>query len=187
MALVLVVLLAAVAAPEVAPPPITSVVVYPDRASVTRRARVACGERVVASFAGLPPAADPASFRAQARGAAVDGLRIEERPRATAYAARVAALEARVVALDLEAAAARQQLAQLEARAAAAEAYQKVAERQVTAELWQARPDIAAWRIAFAAMLELGLEAARARTGVEARLRGLADQRAAARAEADAL
>src|SRR5881394_2788422 len=101
-------LLAAVTAPPagdmpVTDTPIVAVVVFPDRASVTRRARVTCGARVVVPFTALPPSADAASFRAQGRGAAVvEGLRFVERPRATAYAARVAGLEARRAALGLQ-------------------------------------------------------------------------------------
>jgi uncharacterized protein (TIGR02231 family) len=57
----------------------------------------------------------------------------------------------------------------------------------VTAELWQARPDTSAWRIAFESVLELGLQAARDRTAVDARVRRLGDERSALRAELAAL
>ena len=40
---------------------ISRVVVYPDRAQVSRIASVSCGERALVHFTGLPPAADAAS------------------------------------------------------------------------------------------------------------------------------
>ena len=55
------------------------VVVYPDRAQVTRTAQVACGGQSADAFASLPPAADVQSVRAaiDVAGAQVLGLRTE--------------------------------------------------------------------------------------------------------------
>ncbi|HEY0093402.1 MAG TPA: DUF4140 domain-containing protein, partial [Archangium sp.] len=52
-----------------APAKVSSVVVYPDRALVTRVETVACTGRVLAVFESVPPAADPSSFRARSEDA----------------------------------------------------------------------------------------------------------------------
>lgn len=88
-------LLFAAAAAHAATPEgaVRRVVVYPDRALVTRSAQVACGTRVPVHFAALPPATDPASLRAETSRGQIEGLRAEEQPRETAYAKAVAELD----------------------------------------------------------------------------------------------
>src|SRR5687768_14377037 len=54
---------------------VEKVVVFPDRAQVTRKVEVSCGKRAVASFVALPPAADPQTFRARVSVGTVEGLR----------------------------------------------------------------------------------------------------------------
>ena len=75
----------------VTPPRISEVVIYPDRAQVTRVESLPCGARAVAAFGQIPPAADPASFRARTSLGAVEGLRSEERTRAESFAPEVKA------------------------------------------------------------------------------------------------
>lgn len=72
---------------------IRRVVVYPDRALVTRVATMACGVRVPLRFPSLPPSADAASLRAETSVGHIEGLRAEEQPRETAYAKAVADLD----------------------------------------------------------------------------------------------
>ena len=64
--------LVALATPALAAPSrIASVLVYPDRAQVTRTVSLPCEGRPVALFEGLPPSADRLSLRARAVGAQV--------------------------------------------------------------------------------------------------------------------
>lgn len=68
---------------------IHEVVVYPDRAQVTRRTLVTCGTRVLVPFAKLPPAADLGSLRARTSVGTMDGLRVEQHSLAEAYSKSV--------------------------------------------------------------------------------------------------
>ncbi|WP_224364970.1 mucoidy inhibitor MuiA family protein [Hyalangium versicolor] len=73
---------------------VTSVVVYPDRAQVTRAQTVSCeGRNTLARFEELPPAADPISFRARVDRGTVEGLLASEQTRQTRYGAEQERLE----------------------------------------------------------------------------------------------
>src|SRR5262245_30105701 len=91
------------------PAPITRVVVYPDRAQVTRTATITCGRATAVAFEGIPPSADPASLRAHAAAGVtaipIEGLRWEERTRQEALSAEAAELDKQLRALDTERAA----------------------------------------------------------------------------------
>jgi uncharacterized protein (TIGR02231 family) len=163
------------------------VIVYPDRAAVTRRVIVACKDRASAEFAHLPPAADATSFRAQARGGTVEGVRASESTRTSAFSPRVAALDQRLRRLDEQLADAEAHLTRIEAGGENSEAFRSITEERVTRELAAARPDVTAWKAALATVLETGLAAARSRTPVDARLRALHRERDALAAERTAL
>ncbi|MFN7134430.1 MAG: DUF4140 domain-containing protein, partial [Myxococcales bacterium] len=75
-----------------AAPRFEEVVVYPDRALVTRVQEVRCGEVATARFEGIPPAVDPASFRATVRGGMADGVRSEQRTREQAFSTQLETL-----------------------------------------------------------------------------------------------
>ena len=91
------------------PAPITRVVVYPDRAQVTRTASIPCGRATAVAFEGIPPSADPASLRAHASAGSgaipIGGLRWEQRTRKEALSAEATELEKQLRALDAERAA----------------------------------------------------------------------------------
>ena len=87
------------------PPTISRVVVYPDRAQVTRSAKITCDARTVVTFSALPPGADPPSFRARVSAGTVEGLRYEQRTRREAYAPEVAQIDAELRKLQLDRAA----------------------------------------------------------------------------------
>ena len=53
------------------------VVVFPDRAQVTRVTQVQCGARVPVTFDHIPPVAAQDSFRARVFGGSIDGMRAE--------------------------------------------------------------------------------------------------------------
>jgi hypothetical protein len=68
---------------------IVKVLVFPDRALVTRQIPVACATGVRIELDGLPPSADGASFRAYTDRGTIDGLRTESRARIDAFAPKV--------------------------------------------------------------------------------------------------
>src|SRR5687767_4453117 len=81
---------------------ITGVVVFPDRAQVTRSEKTSCGQRQVVSFGAIPPSADPGSFRAQVEGGSVDGLRVEKQVRSDAFGKEAQEIDDQVEKLDGE-------------------------------------------------------------------------------------
>ena len=105
-------LLAAAALP--APAAAVHVVVYPDRARVTRVLEVPCAERARVSFGEVTPAADARTFRGSISEGTVEGVRWEERGRATAFAARAAALDRALLDLDGQITALEQRLVRTE-------------------------------------------------------------------------
>jgi N-terminal domain of unknown function (DUF4140) len=72
-----------------AQPGISEVVVYPDRARVTRKQLAACGRAATVELGGLPPAADVASLRAAVTDGELRGLWTEERARENAFSAEL--------------------------------------------------------------------------------------------------
>src|SRR6266699_3030294 len=85
------------------PSKVSQVVVYPDRAQVSRVVEVSCGAgRAAAVFASIPPSADPSSFRARASSGMVEGLRAETITRETAYAPEAKRLEADIRKLGVQ-------------------------------------------------------------------------------------
>ncbi len=92
-------LLAPLGARAATTPKVVKVVVYPDRALVTREAKVACGAGVKLELTELPPSADQASFRAFTDRGTIDGLRTESRARQEAFAARTRELDSKIEAL----------------------------------------------------------------------------------------
>lgn len=82
------------------PSKVVKIVVFPDRALVTREAKVACGKGVRLELEALPPAADGSSFRAAIDRGTVDGLRTESRTRVDAFAPKVRELDTKLEALQ---------------------------------------------------------------------------------------
>ncbi len=83
---------------------VSKVVVYPDRAQVSRTTQIQCGEKVQARFASLPPEADVQSVRAfvDVLGAQVLGVRTETEVLRTAYAKQVEQLDEEIRLVDGE-------------------------------------------------------------------------------------
>jgi uncharacterized protein (TIGR02231 family) len=156
---------------------IVEVVVYPKSARVTRRVEVTCGPGVVASFPGLPGAADPGSFRAHAPEANVQGLRWEARTRSPAAAGRAAALERQLRALEPRLEAARQRLVRIEGAGPAREHYFATAEQLISKQMTGGRPDLRAWSTALDTVLRVQLEAEQGRAAARRQLRTLEGQR----------
>src|SRR5438094_9906942 len=156
-----------------APPTISQVVVYPDRAQVTRAQTVECGKRAVARFGAIPPAADPASFRAQAGAGAVEGLRYEEHTLAEAYAPEVKELEAETRKLAALVEAERDRQRRSSSATQLASAFTDVAVARVGREMTEPAPSVKSWSSAFEGALAARQKAAAIHVEAQARIREL--------------
>ena len=175
-------------APQTTPAQVAEVVVYLDRAVVTRRLSVPCtGSVTTVTFARIPPAADPASFRPEVRGGNIESMRWVERARAGAFSPKLSALDERLRRLAVDVTAAEAELARITAGAESGEAYREITEQLVTKQLASSRPNLATWRRALDTVRDTGLLAARARTPVDARLRALGREQATLLAEREVL
>lgn len=164
-ALVLVVL-ASTSAPD-------QVVVFPDRAQVTRVTSLTCGARVPVEFANIPPAAAQDSFRARVSGGAIDGMRAELVRREKEYSPKLEALEKALEDVGVELAAASDQLARAQTQAKVGRQYTEVAVQLVSRELATERPDPKSWTTAFDASLGTSLSAAKQVAETNAKLKEL--------------
>lgn len=155
----------------VAPAKVSSVVVYPDRAQVTRVETVACTGRALAVFESVPPAADPSSFRARSEDATVESLVAEEHSRKEEFSPELETLRKKRETLEREMA----ELVDARARGLAlkqmGESLTEVAVERVTRELTEPKPDTRAWTLALDTALEARLRAASEVTARAARMR----------------
>ena len=150
---------------------IARVVVDPDRAQVTRRQKVNCAPQMEVEFASLPPAADLGSLRAGSAGAVVEGLEVQERPRAEAYAAQAAQLDEVIRALEAKEAARRDARERAFARDAAAVRYLELASASVQREMALPAPDTKAWAKAYDSTLAARMKAAQEEASAATALR----------------
>jgi uncharacterized protein (TIGR02231 family) len=134
-------LLAATGAPD-------EVVVFPDRAQVTRVTPVTCGARTAIVFENVPPAAVADSFRARMSDGTVDGLRAELVRAEKVYSEKADALEKRLEALLDEQRALDDQLARLESQRVMATRLREVAEQGVSREFAAEKPEPKTWQAA---------------------------------------
>src|SRR5262245_32963836 len=81
---------------------VSKVVVYPDRAQVIRTATVRCGPRAVATFEGIPPSADPRTFRARVDVGTLEGFTSEERSRTERFGSKLEEFEAEIRKVEQE-------------------------------------------------------------------------------------
>ncbi|WP_426757014.1 mucoidy inhibitor MuiA family protein [Myxococcus sp. Y35] len=128
---------------------VSTVVVYPDRAQVTREETVTCRGPTIARFEAVPLAAAADSLRAYAIGATVEGLISEERTREEAHREERTRLEARRDALAREQAALNDAAERVKDLRELASGYTDVAVDRVTRELTGGKPDTRAWTAAF--------------------------------------
>lgn len=165
---------------------ISKVVVYPDRAQVTRTAQVACGDKVQTRFASLPPAADVQSVRAaiDVAGAQVLGLRTETEVLRSPFAKQVEQIDEEIRQIDVEL----RQLGEKRGRERSVEAvatrYEDVAVAMLGRELVDppGNPQVVAqlpkaWSLAVDAPLKLRLEHAAGVAQVEKTTRELQKKR----------
>jgi len=128
---------------------VSTVVVYPDRAQVTREETVTCHGPTRARFEAVPLAAVADSLRARATGATVEGLISEEHTREESHREERTRLEARRDALIREQAILNDAAGRVKDLRALASGYTDVAVDRVTHELTSAKPDTRAWMAAF--------------------------------------
>lgn len=165
------------------PAQIKRVVVYPDRATVTREATVACGSHVIASFPGVPPAADPQSFRALAGHATVDGLRWQEHVRKDAYSAHAEALAKTIDGLATELAESQRDEAGAQQARTTARGYLTLAQWHLKREISAAKPATSVWKSAVDTAVEGELAASATLTNARLHSRELRRKLEQARAE----
>jgi len=167
MSSILALLLASTAAPD-------SVVVYPDRAQVTRTTQVTCGARVPVIFDNIPPAAAADSFRARLAGGTVDGLRAELVTREKQFGPKAEALAKQLNAVALERVGLQDQLARARTWSRLGQQYSEVAVNLVSREMSVENPNLGGWRAAFDSALTTGLSAAKLASETDAKLRDVA-------------
>ena len=155
---------------------VVRVVVFPDRAQVTRAQDVQCEARK-AEFLGLPPAADPGSLRAQTSEGGVESVDVIEEPRATAFSAEVEQLDAQLRSLDARLAALADAREKANNQARLAGGLEEVAAQLISSEMTQPAPDAKSWRAAFDATLQARLSGARDRSQIASQEREIARQR----------
>lgn len=178
---------------------VSDVVLFPDRADVTRTRELRCTPGLTVHFEALPPAADLRGMRALARGAGQAlGVRVVERRLEEAYGPERAAAEREQEVLEQRARDLEEARRRTDRQDTLGTRYAAVAQESLARELALPRPDPRAWTQALDAALETSLaaaraqaelevqgeELARARTGLEARLQQLKD--AARRVQRDA-
>jgi uncharacterized protein (TIGR02231 family) len=170
-------------AASAAAPQVSSVVIYPDRAQVTRTQTVTCNGATTAVFDHLPEAAARDSFRARAPGATLEGIAADtltleqtltdERRK---WEAAEAELERERAVLD-SASARAQDLDRL------SQGFIDVAVARVTGELTAPRPDTRGWAAAFDSALEVRLRAVKESRDISEKKSALERRRAEVDAE----
>ena len=141
------------------PAKLSSVVVYSDRAQVSRVETVPCAGRALAVFDDLPPAADPATFRARAEGASVESLVVDEHASRESFASEREALRVKREGLERELTTLADARARAQGQGQLGERLVGVAAARVKQELTEPRPDTRAWTQAFTAALDTRLRA----------------------------
>jgi len=149
------------------------VVVFPDRAQVTRVTSITCGARVPVSFENVPPSAPQDSFRARVVGGAIDGMRAELLRREKELNPKAESLVKALEALQLELENTADQLSRAQTQSKVGRQYTDVAVQLVSKELASERPDVKSWQTAFDTSLGSSLAGARQTAEVNAKLREL--------------
>ncbi len=149
------------------------VVVFPDRAQVTRVTTLTCGARVPVSFENIPPVATQDSFRARVTGGSIDGMRAELVKREQEFSPRVESLVKAFEALQLEIENASDQLSRAQNQAKVGRQYTEIAVHLVSREMATDKPDVKSWQAAFDTSLGASLAAAKQISDLNAKLREL--------------
>ncbi|MFT3709063.1 MAG: mucoidy inhibitor MuiA family protein [Archangium sp.] len=147
------------------------VVVFPDRAQVTRATTVQCGARVPVTFTDIPPAAAQDSFRARVVGGNIDGMRAELISREKEFSPKVEALVKQLEALQQEVEGLSDQLDRAQTQARLGRQFADIAAQQVSKEMAADAPNPKAWGAAFDSSLNTGLATAKQVSELSAKVR----------------
>lgn len=142
-----------------ATPQVSSVVIYPDRAQVTRVQTVTCGGATTAIFDHLPQAAARESFRARAPGATLEGLTADTLTLEQTLEPERRKWEQRGLELDREQAVLNAAAARAKDLERLAQGFTEVTVARVTDELTGPRPDTRAWASSLDSTLAVRLRA----------------------------
>ena len=172
----LVLLALAAAAPARAATPVDRVVVFSDRAEVTRLGTASCqGDKATLTFSPLPLSLDERTLRAEASGEAVAlGVTARVVPREEPDDSEVAQLERRIEALADRQQAQEEDRSDLGRRLGLLGHYAGFAASVMREELRNARPDVARWKRLLDRLREERSEAARRGAEIEQEMRKLA-------------
>lgn len=149
------------------------VVVYPDRAQVTRVTPVTCGTRTALVFEGVPPAAAADSFRARMSEGTVDGLRAELVRQEKLFSEKAEALNKKLEQLSDELRVLDDQLTRAEDQRVLAGRLRAVAEEGVSREFAAERPDVKAWQSALETPLSTTMASAKQAAELQGKRREL--------------
>lgn len=149
------------------------VVVFPDRAQVTRALTLTCGARVLVNFENIPPSATQDSFRARVTGGSIDGLRAELVKQEKEFSPKAEGVVKALDALHLEVENASDQMARAHTQTKVGRQYTEIAVQLVSREMAAERPDLKSWQAAFDTSLGSSLIAAKQISDLNARLREL--------------
>jgi uncharacterized protein (TIGR02231 family) len=151
---------------------IEQVLVFTDRAQVTRVGDVACGPSSMLEFSLLPPSIDAASLRAEAGSAAIESMELKSRARSEAFSAQVEALDNKLRGLERDLAEQRDAVIRAKANVSMAQALAKQAGEQISHEMGVAGVDPKAWGSSYdqalAAQLRGNEEIGKAQTKIRA-------------------
>ncbi len=137
-----------------AAPQVSSVVVYPDRATVTRSLAVQCAGTSTVTFESIPPAADASTVRAKARGATVEGLVTREEITPTAFSPEQDSVRRQLDQVNRELTAEQQAITRAQALSNAGARYAEVALTEISEEMTEAKPNLKAWSTALDVSLQ---------------------------------
>lgn len=130
------------------PGPVVSVIVYPDRARVSRALDVRCPASQAVIFDDIPPSAAFPTLRARAEGGLVEDLHLQRRSREAGFGAQAREVETAIRSLEAESAANSDRLTVAETRRQLAERLANVARDQLNRDFALPRPDVRAWSTA---------------------------------------
>ena len=160
-----------------ATPAIDQVVVFPDRAQVTRVADVTCGAKVRVDFTDVSPAAAADSFRARVTEGAVLGMRAELKVRAEEFAPPLKDAMDKLKGLEDQLRQLQQGRTRADALGRLGDQFSNVAVAMVSRELAADRPDVRAWNAGFDLSLKARLSANEVRADTDTKIRAVEEQR----------
>ncbi|MBX7113270.1 MAG: mucoidy inhibitor MuiA family protein [Myxococcaceae bacterium] len=158
-------------------PSVDEVVVYPDRAQVTRVGEVSCAAKVKTLFTGITPAAAADSFRARVTQGQVLGLRTEQQVRAEEFGPALKDAQDKLKALDAQREGLLQDLARADNQARLAQELANVSSTLMSRELVSGASDARAWAQSVEAPTKALLAANNLRVDTATKLRTVDAQR----------